>query len=107
MSELDDLIPGRLNKYITTAAYREAIATPLNVVAPSGNNDPLGAPYFLDLVGDELQSIDQREDGAKNIYTTIDLNLQRAAGEENALRYGHLLSVINYWNGTAPAPWSR
>jgi penicillin-binding protein 1B len=71
----------RDNKYITAPEYRDAIDTPLAVVGAAEHNDPLGAPYFLDLVSDELQSIDQAEDGAKNVYTTIDLNLQRAAGE--------------------------
>jgi penicillin-binding protein 1B len=71
----------RENRYITKDQYERAVATPLKVVGPSGIHEPLGAPYFLDLVSDELQSIDQPEDGSKSVYTTIDLNLQRAAGE--------------------------
>ena len=71
----------RNNRYITTEEYRDAIDTPLQVVGPSEHIDPLSAPYFLDLVRDELQSIDQPEDGAKDVYTSIDLSLQRAAGE--------------------------
>jgi penicillin-binding protein 1B len=69
----------RENKYITRDQYERAVATPLKVAGPAGAHEELGAPYFLDLVNDELQSIDQPEDGSKNVYTTIDLNLQRAA----------------------------
>ncbi len=69
------------NKYITSGEYQEAIDTPVKLAEPARHNDPLGAPCFLDLVGDELQALDQPNDGAKNVYTTIDLNLQRAAGE--------------------------
>ncbi|MDP9170840.1 MAG: penicillin-binding protein, partial [Acidobacteriota bacterium] len=71
----------RGNKYITDAEYEQAVATPIKLVGPSEHNDPLGAPYFLDVVSDELQSLDQPAEGAKNVYTTIDMNLQRAAGE--------------------------
>ena len=71
----------RDNKYITPAAYREAVRTPLKVVGYTEHTDPFGAPWFLDLVGDELPSADQPEDASKSVYTTLDLNLQRAAGE--------------------------
>ncbi len=50
-------------------------------MAPSQHADPVDAPYFLDLVSDELQSSGQSEESAKSVDTTIDLNLQRAAHE--------------------------
>ena len=71
----------RENKYISPDQYEAAVTAPLQVVGQSGGHEPLGAPYFLDQVSEELQSIDQGEEGSKGIYTTIDLNLQRAAGE--------------------------
>jgi penicillin-binding protein 1B len=71
----------RDNGYVTEDQYRAAVDTPLKVVASSAHADPLDAPYFLDLVSDELQSSGQSEESAKSVYTTIDLNLQRAAHE--------------------------
>jgi penicillin-binding protein 1B len=68
------------NKYITRDQYESAIETPVRVAS-----DALAAaraPYFLDLVNNELQSRESDEDDpARNVYTTIDLNLQRAAEE--------------------------
>jgi len=71
----------RDNKYITDSQYEQAVAAPLNLAGPAEVHAASAAPYFLDLVSDELQSLDQPEDGSKNVYTTIDLNLQRAAAE--------------------------
>ena len=67
------------NGYITEADYRGGIGSTLNLAGPQQHEDSFGAPYFLDRVNDELQKIDPAEDGLKNVYTTIDLNLQREA----------------------------
>lgn len=76
------LLMMRDNGFITQADYQEAIEAPLGVkVGYSGSED---APYFVDLVNDYLQSnLSEHDFQANNyrVYTTIDVNLQRAAGE--------------------------
>lgn len=73
------------NKYIRQQEYEDAIRSPLKL-SPRGL-DPVDAPYFIDLVNDELQgeALDQRANGGR-VYTTIDLDLQRAAAD--AVRTG-------------------
>ncbi|MEN6532382.1 MAG: transglycosylase domain-containing protein, partial [Bryobacteraceae bacterium] len=75
------------NGYITDQQYAEAISTPLTVVKGGGGSSD--APYFVDLVNDELQDRFQDRDFQSNtyrIYTTLDLDLQRDATE--AVRIG-------------------
>lgn len=77
----------RENGYITEQEYQQAIAAPLQL-APGGM-ESTDAPYFVDLVNDELTSEFQDHDfqsDSYRIYTTLDLNLQRAAAE--AVRLG-------------------
>jgi len=77
----------RQNGYITDRDYAMACAAPLNI-APGGMESS-EAPYFVDLVNDELQDRFQDRDfqaGSYRVYTTLDLNLQRAAVE--AVRAG-------------------
>lgn len=77
----------RDNGYITDREYAVAAASPL-VVNKSGM-ESTDAPYFVDLVNDDLQDRFQDHDfQAKTykIYTTLDMNLQRAAVE--AMRVG-------------------
>ncbi len=64
-----------------------ASAAPLTVA--NARSESVEAPYFVDLVDDELQNKLQDTDlhaSAYRIYTTLDLNLQRAAAE--AVRVG-------------------
>jgi penicillin-binding protein 1B len=77
----------RENGYITESQYQAAQAEPL-VLTPA-EMESTEAPYFVDLVNDELQSEFGDYDfqtSSYRVYTTLDLNLQRAASE--AVRAG-------------------
>ncbi len=67
---------------ITSAEAERAKASPLKLTAP--NVEASDAPYFVDLVKDQLSSqFSELElnDHALRVYTTIDPDLQRAAAE--------------------------
>ncbi len=75
------------NGYITSAQYESAAAEPLKLMPAALESTE--APYFVDLVNDELQSEFGDYDfqtSTYRVYTTVDLNLQRAAAE--AVRLG-------------------
>ena len=75
------------NGFITEAQHRAAAAEPLKL-APA-ELESTEAPYFVDLVNDELQSEfgDYDFQGSTyRVYTSVDLNLQREAAE--AIRLG-------------------
>ena len=67
--------------FITREAADRASADPITVVASAVDNE---APYFVDYLTDELEAnipgVTQ-EAGALEVYTTLDLNLQRYAQE--------------------------
>jgi penicillin-binding protein 1B len=76
----------RQNGYVDDREYAIASETPLKLVnGPAESSD---APYFVDLLNDDLE---KRLPGydfqahAGKIYTTLDLNLQRAANEAIAI----------------------
>jgi penicillin-binding protein 1B len=64
------------NNFLNGHQYEEAANTPLAVLNAGNRADAAGAPYFLDMVQNKLYP-----EGTKDIYTTIDLDLQRAADE--------------------------
>jgi penicillin-binding protein 1B len=66
----------RESKFLTAVQYEEAASAPLAILNANTRTDAAGAPYFLDMVQNKLYS-----EGTKDIYTTIDLDLQRAADE--------------------------
>lgn len=76
----------RQNGFITDREYAVAAETPLKLVTgPAESSD---APYFVDLLNDDLE---RRFPGydfqarADKIYTTLDLDLQKAANEAVAI----------------------
>jgi len=77
----------RQNDDIDDRAYAMAVESPLNLA--KGAVQSLDAPYFVDQVNEYLQSQFQDIDFQSNsfrVYTTLDLDLQRAAAE--AIRDG-------------------
>lgn len=70
----------RDNGFITEKEYEVAAATPVEL-APGGI-ESTDAPYFVDLVNDNLQEQFQEHDfqaHSYRVYTTLDMNLQREA----------------------------
>ena len=75
----------RENRYLNDAEYRDAIQAPIEL--RNGETELLNSQYFLDLVNDELQSrLGEREPQSDYVYTTLDMDLQRAAVD--AVRIG-------------------
>jgi penicillin-binding protein 1B len=75
------------NGAITKEQYEEAVKQPLGVSA--GGAESSDAPYFVDMVNDQLQGRFAANDlvtQVYRVYTTLDMRLQRAAVE--AVRYG-------------------
>ena len=77
----------RQNGYISDREYAVEVEKPMTFVSTGAESSD--APYFVDRVNDELQSRFERYDfqaQSYRIYTTLDLNLQRAAND--AVRAG-------------------
>ena len=77
----------RQNGYATDREYAVALESPLRVV--NGASESSDAPYFVDLLNDELQNKFKDYDfqsQAYRIYTSLDMQLQHAANE--AVRIG-------------------
>jgi penicillin-binding protein 1B len=72
----------RANGYISDRDYALACDAPMAVARGAAQSTE--APYYVDLVGEELQNKFQDADfqsNAARIYTTLDMRLQRAAAE--------------------------
>ena len=76
----------RQNGYVDDREYALAVEAPLTLV--SGPAESSDAPYFVDLVNDDLEKRFPGYDfqaSADKIYTTLDLDLQKAANEAVAI----------------------
>jgi penicillin-binding protein 1B len=67
------------NGYIARGEYKAAVSEPVHVVEQSSGDGR--APYFLDLVNDDMQARHADDAPVRTVVTTIDMNLQRAADE--------------------------
>ena len=76
----------RENKYITRAEYDNAVAAPLGL--HPGASELSESQYFLDIASEAASRKleDRQSSGSVEVYTTIDLRLQRAA--EQAIANG-------------------
>ena len=77
----------RANGYIGDRDYALAVEAPLTVAR--GATQSVEAPYFVEMVNEQLQGKFQDENFQSNafrIYTTLDMRLQRAAAD--AVRLG-------------------
>ena len=96
----------RDNGYITPDDYTQATQAPIGVKPGySGSED---APYFIDLANDFLQTNLGEHDFQANpyrIYTTLDLNLQRAAGEALAVGLKEVDQILTKRGRTAAKGW--
>ena len=83
------------NGYITQAQYEAACAAPLVITKPGIESS--GAPYFVDLVNQQLldrfQDRDFNDTGYR-VYTTIDLDLQRDAMDAVAQGYKEVEAAV-------------
>jgi penicillin-binding protein 1B len=75
----------RRNGYLSEDEFEAAVSEPLQCATE--RTDTHQNQYFIDLVNDELRSvIDESDRGGRNIYTTLDPELQAAA--EASVRIG-------------------
>ena len=73
------------NRYLTTAEYTAAVATPVTVKSDRSTN--MQDEYFVDVMNAELQNkLDDHDGQTRYVYTTLDADLQQAANE--AVRMG-------------------
>lgn len=100
------LLMMRDNGFITDVDYRAASEATLGV--KPGYSGSADAPYFVDLVNDYLQAnLSEHDFQANNyrVYTTIDVNLQRAAGEAMAIGLKEVDQLLAKRGRTAAKGW--
>jgi penicillin-binding protein 1B len=91
--------------FINDNEYERAIETPLKLVGEEvGSSD---APYFVDLVNDELQTEFQDhdfQDSSYRVYTTLDMDLQRDAVAAVRLGMAEVDGIIKKRKSQGPSP---
>ena len=96
----------RQNGFINDREYGVAVETPLAVVqGPAESSD---APYFVDLLNDDLEKRFPGYDfqaRADKIYTTLDLDLQRAANEAVSVGMKQLDDIVRKQGRFKKAPF--
>ena len=88
--------------YLSEAAYREAIATPLRIASPDADDEEASA-YYVELVRRELLARYGSKalyEGGLRVYTALDRTYQRAAAR--ALRHG--VEAVDRRQGYRGAP---
>jgi penicillin-binding protein 1B len=96
----------RQNGYIDDREYAVAVEAPLKVV--SGPAESSDAPYFVDLMNDELEKRFPSYDfpaHSDKIYTTLDLDLQRAANEAVAIGMKQVDDIVHKQKRFKNAPF--
>lgn len=93
------------NGYITDLQYLEASKTPIKLV--EGGEESSDAPYFVDLILDDLQENFSDIDFQANsyrIYSTLDMKLQRDALESVRIGLGEVDGLISKMRRKYPQP---
>ncbi|MFN7924848.1 MAG: PBP1A family penicillin-binding protein [Bryobacteraceae bacterium] len=102
------LIMMRENGYISEEQYQDAIKAPLGIA--QGGTESEDAPYFVDLVNDELQAKFQDHDFQANsyrVYTSLDINLQKAAAEAMKAGLKEVDTILEKKGRTAAKGWPQ
>lgn len=96
----------RGNGFITDREYAVGVETPLKLV--NGPADSSDAPYFVDLLNDDLEKrfpgydFQARSD---KIYSTLDLDLQKAANEAVAIGMKQVDEIVHKQKRFKNAPF--
>jgi penicillin-binding protein 1B len=91
--------------YINDVEYQRAMEVPLKVVGEEVESSD--APYFVDLVNDELQSKFQDrdfQDTSYRVYTTLDMDLQRDAMAAVRVGMAEVDGIVKKRKSHGPTP---
>jgi len=71
----------RRNGYISDSQLETNTDAALDLAPLHRHDDASHVAWFVDRLSDDLQKFDQEQEPVKNVYTTLDLGLQRAAAD--------------------------